>query len=175
MSEAGIGLKGDSMDLTQPFEKLLGRFETYYDVKRENVTPPFDAEAEFHSHDEQFFLVRSATISEAESHEYVYFAQRGTLDVDTLRSMDEKAWEAGISHVKPHKNHRNSDVSLIILANEITDGAAAVIPQLRHYKSYHFSLQGWSQYRLIAVESSTGRIVCNRQGRDLKKLVSDIF
>ncbi len=166
---------GESMDLTQPFEKLVSRFEAYYDVHREGVTPPFDAEAEFHSHDEQFFLVRSATISEAESHEYVYFAKQEVLDVDTLREMDEKAWETGVSHVNPHKDHRNSDVSLIILANEITEGAAAVIPKLRHYKSYHFSLQGWSQYRLIAVESSTGRIVCNRQGKDLKKLVSDIF
>ncbi|MCD7842914.1 MAG: hypothetical protein LUG56_10645 [Lachnospiraceae bacterium] len=169
------GKAKDCMDLTQPFEKLVSRFEAYYDVHREDVTPPFDAEAEFHSHDAQFFLVRSATISEAESHEYVYFAKRDVLDEDALRAMDEKAWEEGLAHVTPHKDHRNSDVSLIILANEITEGAAALVPKLRHYKSYQFSLQGWSQYRLIAVESSTGRIVFNRQGKDLKKLISDIF
>lgn len=28
------------MDLTQPFEKLVSRFEAYYDVRREDVTPP---------------------------------------------------------------------------------------------------------------------------------------
>ncbi|MCD7746611.1 MAG: hypothetical protein LUI13_15245 [Lachnospiraceae bacterium] len=163
------------MNLTESFEKLVGRFETYYDVKREDVTSPFDAEAVFHSHDEQFFLVRSATISEAESHEYVYFAKRDSLDAEMLRTLDVKAWEAGLSHVNPHKDHRNSDVTLIILAERISDEAAALIPGLRHYKSYRFSLQGWSQYRLIAVESSSGRIVYNRQGKDLKKLVSDIL
>ncbi len=163
------------MNLTEPFEKLISRFETYYDVKREGVTPPFDAEAVFHSHDEQFFLVRSATISEAESHEYVYFAMRELLDKELLLQLDEEAWNTGLSHVNPHKDHRNSDVTLIILAEQISEDAAALIPGLRHYKSYRFSLQGWSQYRLIAVETSSGRIVCNRQGKDLKKLVSDIL
>ncbi|MCD7955790.1 MAG: hypothetical protein LUG93_08585 [Lachnospiraceae bacterium] len=163
------------MDLAEPFERLVGRFDTYYDVHRENVTPPFDAEAEFHSHDEQFFLVRTATISEAESHEYVYFAKREMLDVNTLRLLDEKAWETGTARVKPHKDHRNSDVTLIILSENISDEAAALIPKLRHYKSYRFTLQGWSNYRLIAVEHSSGQIVCNRQGADLKKLVRNIF
>ncbi|MCD7814919.1 MAG: hypothetical protein LUH20_12900 [Lachnospiraceae bacterium] len=164
------------MNLTEPFEKLLSRFEAYYDVHRAEEAPaPFDAMAEFHSHDEQFFLVRSATISEAESHEYVYFAKRELLDADSLRTLDARAWEDGLSRVKPHKDHRNSDVTLMILAGQMTDEAAALIPKLSHYKSYRFSLQGWSQYRLIAVEQSSGRSVCNRQGRDLKKLVSNIF
>ncbi|MCD7736906.1 MAG: hypothetical protein LUI07_08120 [Lachnospiraceae bacterium] len=162
------------MNQTNPLGKLLGRFDTYYDVHREGVAPPFDAEAEFHSHDEQFFLVRSATISEAESHEYVYFSRQDTLDAATLRTLDETAWSRGLSRVRPHKDHRNSDVTLIILADTLTEDAAALIPRLRHYKSYRFSLQGWSQYRLIAVEQSSGRMVCNRQGRDLKKLVSNI-
>ncbi|MCC8045933.1 MAG: hypothetical protein LIP12_10605 [Clostridiales bacterium] len=163
------------MGLTEPFEKLVSRFDTYYDVRREDVTPPFDAEAVFHSHDEQFFLVRTATISEAESNEYVYFAKRRMLDADELRMLDAKAWETGITHVKPHKDHRNTDISLIILSEKMTDEAAALVPKFHHYKSYRFTLQGWSNYRLIAIEQSSGRIVYNRQGADLKKLVRNIF
>ena len=62
------------MNTTEILEKLLRSYSVYYDIQRENVTEPFAAEANFHTHDEQYFLVRSATISEAESNEYVYFA-----------------------------------------------------------------------------------------------------
>ncbi|MCD8023467.1 MAG: hypothetical protein LUF30_11045 [Lachnospiraceae bacterium] len=162
------------MSLKESFDKLVSRFDTYYDVRREDVEPPFEAEAVFHSHDEQYFLVRSAAISEAESHEYVYFAMRETLDANALQMMDSAAWERGLAQVTPHKDHRNSDVTLIILADKISDEAMRQIPKLHHYKSYRFSLQGWSQYRLIALEQTSGRVAYNRQGADLKKLVSNI-
>ncbi len=159
------------MDQKEALNRFLRAFEAYYNVRREEIEPPFDAEAEFHSHDEQFFLVRSATISEAESNDYVYFASRDLLDEELLRRLDETAWERGLARVKPHANHRNSDITLIILADTITEGAAALAPKLRRYKSYRFSFQGWTHYRLLAVELSSGRAYTNRQGRDLKKLV----
>ncbi|MCD8222654.1 MAG: hypothetical protein LUD07_10850 [Clostridiales bacterium] len=159
------------MDRDAVFDRFARAFEAYYNVRREEIEPPFDAEAEFHSHDEQFFLVRSATISEAESNDYVYFASRQKLDEELLQELDKAAWERGLAKVKPHANHRNSDITLIILADTITESAAALAPKLRRYKSYRFSFHGWTHYRLLAVELSSGMAYTNRQGRDLKKLV----
>lgn len=155
-------------------ERLLRSYERYYDVIREGVEPPFAAEAHFHSHDEQFFLVKSARISEAESNEYVFFAVERELDEARTAALDEAAWTRGLARVKPHKDHRNSDVALVILAEHMTADGEEAVKKLKHSKSYRFSLQGWSNYRAIALETSTGRLAYNRLGRNLKKLLGNI-
>ena len=46
------------MEPSQVIKKLLPAFQQYYTIKENDVTPPFCAEAEFRSHNEQYFLVR---------------------------------------------------------------------------------------------------------------------
>lgn len=163
------------MTTTELFEKILGSFQAYYNIQREDESALFAASAEFHSHDEQYFLVRSARISEAESNEYVYFAIAETLDSELLQKFDQNAWTEGISRITPHKDHRNSDISLFIIADKIEESAFAQIPKLKHYKSYLWGLQGWTNYRLVAIEATSGRTAYNRQGRDWKKLICNIL
>lgn len=163
------------MTVNEIIDKLLLSFQVYYNVKTEDVNPPFIAEAEFHTHDEQFFLVKSAVLSEAESREYVFFATEKYLDEDTLHRLDKAAWESGMERVRPHKDHRNTDVVLFIVAEEISEEAFKEISRLRHYQSYHLGLQGWSNYRLVAIEQSSGRTVYNRLGRSYKKLIRNII
>lgn len=163
------------MTVNEMMDKLLRSFQVYYNVKREDVAPPFMAEAEFHTHDEQFFLVRSAVLAEAESREYIYFAIQAYLDEEALENLDQVAWTRGLERVKPHKDHRNTDITLFIVAEKISEEAFRKIPKLCHYKSYHFGLQGWSHYRLVAIEQSSGRAVYNRFGRSYKKLIRNII
>ncbi len=162
------------MNRDEILEKLFSSFQVYYDVKREGTEPPFMAEAVFQTHDEQYFLVKSAVISEAESREYVYFASVECLDLETLLKLDRSAWVRGMEQVRPHGNHRNTDVALIIVADQITEDAFAKVSKLRHYQSYRFGFQGWSNYRLVAIEQSSGRAAYNRLGRSFKKLVCNI-
>lgn len=165
----------NKMTVNEILDKLLRSFQVYYNVKREEATPPFAAEAEFHTHDEQFFLVKSAVLAEAESREYIFFAVQEYLDMDTLRRLDEAAWASGMKRVKPHKDHRNTDVSLFIVAEKISPEVFKQLPKLHHYQSYHLGLQGWSHYRLVAIEQSSGRAVYNRLGRSYKKLIRNII
>lgn len=162
------------MDRTAALEQLLHSYEVYYNVKRKGVEAPFEGEAEFHSHDEQYFLMRSARIGEADSREYVFFATVEQLDEATLLHLDETAWNRGLARVIPHAEHRNSDITLFLIADHITEEAFLKVSRLHHYKSYCFSLQGWSHYRLVALELSTGRVAHNRQGQGLVKLVRNI-
>lgn len=159
---------------TEALERLLPSYSRYYNVIREGVEPPFVAEARFHSHSEQYVLVRSARISEADSHEYVYFAVLEELDPIQAAALDEAAWTRGTAWVKPHGAHRNSDVTLVVLADRVTAEAAAFIKKSRHYQSYRFGLHGWSNYRAIALETSSGTLTYNRLGGDLKKLFRNI-
>ena len=157
------------MTTNEALEKLLRAYGDYYNIERDK--PPFAAEAVFHSHEEQYFLVRSARIAEAESHEYVFFAAENDLTPDRLRELDAAAWNAGTARITPHHDHRSSDITLIVLAERIAPDAAALIPKLRHYRSYLFGFQGWTHYQLCAADLSAERLFCNWQGRKLRKLI----
>lgn len=162
------------MNGTEIFDKVLRSYEAYYDVKRETAEAPFQAEAIFRSHDEQYFLVKSARLGEAESNEFVFFSNVDHLDAAQLQMLDEKAWETGLGRIRPHAEHRNSDVALIIVTERADADVFALASKLKHYKSYRFGLQGWSHYRLVVLEASSGRVTYNHQGRSLKKLFSNI-
>ena len=163
------------MTREEMLKKMLRSFAAYYDINTETPAAPFAAEAVFHSHSDAYFLVKSAAIGEAESHEYVFFASVDQLDSSLLDSLDQTAWDTGISRVKPHSSHRNTDVTLVVAASSVTEEAKAQIPRLKHYKNYRMSLHGFSHYHLIVADLSSGDLTCNRQGRSLKKLFNKIL
>lgn len=163
------------MKLQEALEKLLPSFQRYYNIKKEDVEAPFVAEAVFQSHNEQYFLIKSARISEANSNEFIYFYTADTLTAEELGKLDTCAWERGISHVEPNYYHRNTDVALIVIVEKMDEEAKKLVRKLKHSKSYKCGLQGYSNYRLIALELSTGCVTYNRQGQSLKKLLSNII
>lgn len=163
------------MSLQEALDKLLPAFQRYYNINREDVEAPFVAEAVFQSHNEQYFLIKSARISEANSNEFIYFYTADYIKADDVKELDSCAWERGIGHVQANYYHRNTDVALIIIAEQIDEEAKKLIRKLQHSKSYKFGLNGYSNYRLIALELSTGQVTHNRQGQSLKKLVSNII
>ena len=115
------------MDRQEALECLLRSYQGYYTINRDDPTEPFAAEATFKLHDEQYFLIKSAKLSEADAHEYVFFASVEDLTPEVFKTLDEAAWETGMSRVDPKPNHRSSDVSLIILADHIDDECRKLI------------------------------------------------
>lgn len=161
------------MTKEEKLESVLKSYTRFYNIKREEVEPPFDAEAEFISHNEQYILVKAAKIAEIDSNEFVYFKLVDRLTVETLTKLDKTAWERGLSKVNPGPGHRNSDVSLIIIADKIDENAFKLVRKLKHSKSYLFTFHGWSNYKLIAIDLSDNRTTYNRQGRMLKKIINN--
>lgn len=162
------------MKSAEALQSLLRSFEQYYTIKTAGVVAPFSAEAEFHSHSEQYFLVKAARVADIDSNEYVFFADTASLSPEKLAELSQIAWQEGLSRVTPYMGHRNSDVTLIVLADTISDDAFKQVRKIRHSKSYKFSLYGWSNFRALAYEVSSGRTAYNRLGEDLKKLVSSL-
>jgi len=162
------------MDNKSVLNSLLRSFEGYYDVKTEGVLPPFAAQATFKVHNEQYFLVKAAQIAQINSNEFVYIANEENLNQQKINELAAAAWADGLSKVKPDGTHRNSDVTLIIIANIIEENVFSIVKKLRYYKSYMLGLHGWSNFRALAYEVSTGKTVANRLGKPLKKLVCNL-
>ncbi|MCR5503924.1 MAG: hypothetical protein K6F53_13050 [Lachnospiraceae bacterium] len=155
-------------------KKLLEAYSVYYNIKEEEVTPPFDAEAIFSAKNEQYFLMKSAKLSEMQASEFVYFAKREDLSLEELKKLDETAWERGMEKVEPNPDHKSSDVILIVITDRIRDEIRKNVRNFRHSKSYKLGLWGFSRYMLCVIESSTGDAVYNGQGTNLKKTIRQI-
>ena len=155
-------------------EGLLKSFGGYYTVKSDGVASPFVAEAEFHSHTEQYFLVRAAHIADIDSNEYVFFASEEHLTEERFRVLDECAWKEGLSRVQAVEGHRNSDIALIVLCDRADKDALRKAGRMYRYKSYKFGFRGWSGYRVAVWEGEGGSVTCNRLGKNLKATIGGL-
>lgn len=155
-------------------EKLLRQFQRYYTINRETPLEPFTAQAEFSAHGEQYFLMKSAVYAQMDSREFVYFYITEELNEEEFAKIDAAAWNDGLLKANPKENHRNSDVVLYIIADMISPEAKKLIKKVRHFKNYQFGLHGFSNYRLVTIEVSSGRKITNYQGKPLLRLLSDI-
>ena len=162
------------MTSAEALSKVVKSFMQYYDVNKEEVISPFTAFAAFHSHEEGYFLVKKAKISEAETHEYIYFYNAEHIDADTVKRLAELAWEDGMKRVQPHSSHRNSDVSIILIGESMDDDAMKAVKKLHYSKSYKAGFNGWSNFHSSALDLSSGKLAYNRFGSDMKKVLKSI-
>ncbi|MBQ1526562.1 MAG: hypothetical protein IIZ75_05465 [Lachnospiraceae bacterium] len=183
------------MDKKEILERLIEAYSGYYNIERLETPAPagpdtsekpsvvasdgifslFDATGYLANEAQQYFLVKAAKIADVNSYEHVYFKKCAKLDMDLLTELDRTAWEDGISKVRPYSGHKNTDIALIIIADEITDDAANTVSALKHSKNYKLGLYGFSNYRLVVIEARNGLILTNRRGKDLKDFVTHIL
>ncbi len=159
------------MNRAETLARLTCPFARYYTLREDGVAPPFAAEGEFHAEQQQYFLTKRAVLSQAQTHEYVYFALADRLGEEELAALAEEAWRRGQARITPGPQHRSSDITLVAAAEVLSPGAKAAAAGLRRSRSYRFTLYGWSHFRVVAQELSTGDWFCNRQGRSLRKLL----
>lgn len=163
------------MTKEESLEKLFSSFKQYYNIKTQDVVPPFKAEAVFHMHNEQYFLVKSAKISDMDSSEYVYFALEDNLCLKDLMELSDKAWSTGLSNVVPKDGHKNSDVILIVVSDSVDREVIKGTKKIKKSKSYRFGLYGWSNFKLIVIDLGCDAVACNRLGCDMAKNIRKIL
>lgn len=156
------------------FEKLLKSFEHYYSITQDDTVLPFDAHAEFVSKGEQYILVKAAKIAQIDTNEFVYFKNVPSIDFSQLQQLAEKAWDLGQSRIKPYYGHKNSDITLIVIADKLNDDVKKNIKKIKFSKSYKCGLYGWSNFKLAVKELSSSDAWSNRLGSDMKKLLYKI-
>lgn len=154
--------------------RVVKAFHAYYDVNDEDPISPFSAEATFRLHDEQYVFIKKAKVSELDSNEFIYFAEAGDLTEEQYREFEQVAWEDGLRRADPKTNHRNSDVTVVVVAESISPEVEKAIKKSKHYISYKFGFHGWSAYRAVAYDLSRETIIYNRRGGELKKVYSNI-
>ena len=160
-----------SASLQEHLDRLLTVYSHSYDILRDVEVEggSFPAAAFYYLRDENYLISRQHVLSAVEQHEYLYFFLTDHLDADTLQAQIDLSKKAGLSHVKPHKDHMFSNVGLVILANTISPEAKKLIKKTRFRKNYMLTFHGWTEYQLAAFECSTKCFLSNPAGLEARK------
>lgn len=167
----------ENTELQEKLEKLLKSYEYYFDVQRDVEVDggSFPAAADYHFREENYIATRAHTVYATEQHEYAYFFVTEHLDLATLERQIALSREAGEKKVTPHKEHMFSYVTLVILADVIDEDAKAALARCRHRKNFRLTLQGWMEYHIAAMETSTMSFLSNPAGKEARKNLEQIF
>lgn len=160
-------------------DRILAEYERSFDIHREYEIgdKKIDAYGYFNSYSEKYLLVKEVQLWETKAFEHIFFIEKENVDSSTL----EDLLSLIPSYIEPNlvrngnkyseKNHMYSFITLVILAENISD--LETIKKVKKYKfekSYLFSFRGYSQARVILVDTKNKNIYSNKSGKTLEKL-----
>ena len=158
---------------------LQAAYTAYYDIEEIDDGTPLKVLCAYHNRDSQYVLVKKAELWAAESHEYLYLWDGGRLDVPLLEEVFRRTLADGEPRVKPHSQHMYTYLTAVVLYESVDPEALERLKKLKKRREFKLSLHGWMEFRIAAVDLSTGEIVTNRAGKglgkDLKPLIGRIL
>ena len=158
---------------------LKRSYSAYFDIEEVEDGTPLKARCAYHMRDSQYVLVKKAELWAAECHEYLYLWDAGHLDSAAVDEIFRRTLEDGGARVKPHAQHMYTYLTAVALYDSAQPDALAQLKKLKKRREYKLSLHGWMEFRIAAVDLSTGEITVNRAGKalakDLKRLTDRII
>lgn len=165
------------LTLQEMLNKLLDAYSHLYDIERDVEIDgnPYPAAATYYLRDENYLISKQHVLSAFEQHEYVTFLLTDHLDVPTLEKHIGLTKQAGLSKIKPTKEHMFSFVTLVVLANTIDPEAQRLIKHTHFRRNYLMTFHGWMEYHVAAMETSTNRFFSNPAGKGARKILEQNF
>lgn len=160
-------------------DRLKRAYAAYYDIEDIEDGTPVKALCAYHMRDSQYVLVKKAELWAAENHEYLYLCAVDRLDEGAVDQIFQRVLEDGEPRVRPHIQHMYTYLTAVTLYDSADPQALAKLKKLKKRREFKLSLHGWMEFRIAAVDLSTGEITVNRAGRaiekDLKRLTGKII
>ena len=163
----------------QVLEGLKKAYAAYFDIEEIDDGTALKARCGYHMRDSQDVLVKKAELWAAETHEYLYLWDAGHLDLDGVEEIFRRTLDDGEPRVKPHAQHMYTYLTAVALYDSADPDALDRLKKLKKRREFKLSLHGWMEFRIAAVDLSTGEITVNRagkaMGKDLKRLTDRII
>ena len=156
--------------------RLLRSYAAYYDVEPMEAQEPLVATAFFHVHGTKYVLSKKAELWATDNNEYVYFFSVPHLTEEVVDQCIQLAYDRGMEHIHPDKNHMSSYIVALFLCDTYTEEAMKKVKRCRIRKSFQFSLKGWMEVHTAMIGVGMEPVVAgNPDGRKtvefLKSLV----
>ena len=160
-------------------QDLKKAYAAYFDVEEIDDGTALKALCSFHVRDSQYVLVKKAELWAAENHEYLYLWDAEQLDTALVEEMFRRTLADGEPRVRPHSQHMYTYLTAVALYDSAQPDALERLKKLKKRREFKLSLHGWMEFRIAAVDLSTGEITVNRAGKalakDLKRLMARMF
>ena len=154
--------------------QMLQQYAPYFDITTYDDNTPLKNQCVFHSRSEKYVLSKKAQLWAAETNEYLYIFSVPALTIDIFTACRDRALALGMELVKPHSEHMYSYITAIILYDEAEKEALQALQQYKKTQNFKFSLHGWMEYRIAAVNVHTHTISTNKSGKDVKQFLQNI-
>ena len=146
--------------------RLLRSYAAYYDVEPMEAQEPLVATAFFHVHGTKYVLSKKAELWATDNNEYVYFFSVPHLTEEVFDQCIQLAYERGMEHIHPDKNHMSSYIVALFLCDTYTEEAMRRLKRCRIRKSFQFSLKGWMEVHAAMIGVGMEPVVAgNSDGR----------
>ena len=159
--------------------RLKTIYSSYYDVEEVEDGTGLKALCAYHCRGSQYVLLKKAELWAAENHEYLYLWDAGTLDEAGVEEIFARVLADGLPRVRPHAQHMSTYLTAVVLYDSAAPRALEQLKKLKKRRDYKLSLHGWMEFRIAAVDLSTGVAAANRAGRplvrDLERMVGRII
>ena len=165
-------------------ENILQSYKSTFDIIRpyQALDIFYSAYGYFYSHSEKYVMTKEVQLWETNSYEHIFFLERRHLLEEDLDAMDQliHTYAEPVLVRKgeslPDKNHMYSYISFVFLSDETID--PLLIRRLKKYcysKTYLFSLRGWCDVRIIAIDLAENNVYSNKKGARLKRVYKSLL
>lgn len=166
------------MNCTEYLENLENKLVHNFNIIKEvNLYDQFlDIFATLEVQNEKYFISRNLKLWRAENYEYVFIKSFNNLTFETFQQFITYLQKAITYFVKPHPEHMESLVTgVLIVGEEPESQLQSQIKSFRYRKNFKFSLQGWSEIRLILVIPSSNKVIANKRGKEVERFYTPVF
>ena len=150
-------------------QDLKRAYTAYYDIEEIDDGTALKVLCAYHNRNSKYVLVKKAELWAAENHEYLYLWDAGQLDAAAVEEIFRRTIADGEPRVKPHSQHMYTYLTAVVLYESARPDALKQLQKLKKRREFKLSLHGWMEFRIAAVDLSTGEITVNRAGKSLKK------
>ncbi|WDC83716.1 hypothetical protein PL321_14265 [Caloramator sp. mosi_1] len=161
------------MNKIQYISLLAKKFERHFEIEynKEILGLELDMFAKHYSLNGRTFLTKKDIIDSFENYEYVFVKYYSCLDEYIAENFINFLKETSKEFVKPTKNHMSTYLNGIILFDEVKSNSIDKLIKFKHSKTFLFGIRGWFDTRLLAVNLNGQDIICNREGKGLKRCI----
>lgn len=137
--------------------------------------PPLLARSTHHQKRRRYLFTKKLPLWRSQRHEFIYLFHVDRLDFNSMAQCLDIALEHGRGQIKPGREHRRWDLSVILLCDRAHPDALERLEAFRHAKAYTLGLRGRMQLRAVALDCSTGELTHSRRGRSLAGFVRELI
>lgn len=158
-------------------EKALTSFAGSYDISRDTQVHgrPVQALCQLRAMNSKYMIKKKWVVWEANAFEHCVFVTADTLTADTVqdwfsfltRDAEEELVHPGEKY--PPEGHMYTYLTTVFLCGSMEPEAAKALKRLKFNKNYLFTVRGWATGRALAVDMSSGKVVTNAAGKEMKK------